>query len=56
MGDGNFTEQLENEIDLARALTALLLAVRLDVAERRAEDVYERIIGGEPSGAERRSA
>ena len=47
MGDGNFEDRVRDEVDFARALTALLLAIRLENAEQRAEEAYERVINGE---------
>ncbi len=38
-------EKIREEIEFARALTAVLLAVRLEVAETKAQDAYERIAG-----------
>jgi len=36
-------DRIREEIEFARALTAVLLAVRLEVAETKAQDAYERI-------------
>jgi len=38
-------KRIREEIEFARALTAVLLAVRLEVAEAKAQDAYERIAG-----------
>lgn len=46
MSAGNFEDRLKEEIEFARALTALLLAARLEEAEHRAEEAYERIVNG----------
>ncbi len=44
--DGAVPEDpIRAEIEFARALTAVLLAVRLEVAEVRAQDAYEKIAG-----------
>jgi hypothetical protein len=37
--------RIQDEIEFARALTALLLAARLEDAEHRAEEAYQRIVG-----------
>jgi hypothetical protein len=55
MGNGNFEEQhIEDELELARALTALLLAVRLENAETRAEEAYNRVLQTQGSDGARR--
>ena len=36
-------DRIRDEIEFARALTAVLLAVRLEVAEVKAQDAYEKI-------------
>ena len=35
---------IRDEIEFARALTAVILAVKLEQAEERAQDAYDRII------------
>ncbi len=54
MSDGDFDDRLKEEIDFARALTALLLAARLEEAEHRAEQAYERIVGSDAAFMPRR--
>ena len=44
---------IKDEIEFARAWTALLLAARLEDAEMRAEEAY-RLIIGEPAAPRRR--
>ncbi len=43
MHEGNFEERIKQDIAVARSLTAIVLAVRLKVAEARAQEAYERI-------------
>lgn len=38
-------DRIREEIEFARALTAVLLVVRLEVAEMKAQDAYEKIAG-----------
>lgn len=45
MDGANVEEHIREEIEFARALTAVLLAVRLEVAEAKAQAAYERIAG-----------
>lgn len=37
---------LKEEVELARAITAVILAVRMEVAETRAQEAYDRIVHG----------
>jgi hypothetical protein len=46
VSDENFEQRLREEIELARALTAVLLAARLEVAEIKAQDAYEKVASG----------
>ena len=39
---------IREEIEFARALTAVILAVRLDQSEERAQQAYDRIVDGAP--------
>ena len=43
MDRGTQDDRIREEIEFARALTAVLLAVRLEVAEVKAQDAYEKI-------------
>lgn len=42
--NGSSAESIENEIEFARAITAVMLAVKLDLAEKKADDAYERLV------------
>ena len=37
-------EAVRNEIEFARAVTAVILAVKLNLAEEKAQEAYERIV------------
>jgi len=39
---------ISGEIEFARAVTAVILAVKLEQAEERAQDAYDRIINVAP--------
>lgn len=43
MNDETLEKRLREEVEFARALTAIVLAVRLEVAEAKAQDAYERL-------------
>jgi hypothetical protein len=43
MNDETLEKRIREEIELARALTAILLAVRLEVAEAKAQDAFDRL-------------
>ena len=45
MNQETFEQRLREEIELARALTAVILAARLEVAEVKAEQALERVTG-----------
>jgi hypothetical protein len=47
--DPDLESHIKDEIDFARALTALILAARLDEAEMRAEETYRQIMGESPA-------
>lgn len=53
MQQGNFEERVKDDIEVARALTAILLAARLEVAEARAQEAYDRITNGQPADRRR---
>lgn len=36
-------KRIQEEVEFARALTAVLLAVRLEVAEAKAQEAYDRL-------------
>ena len=46
-------DSIREEIEFARALTAVLLAVRLEVAEAKAQNAYEKIVGHAAAAARR---
>lgn len=56
MNGGDFEERIKDEVEFARALVAVLLAVRLKEAEDRAEQAYDRIVQGGAIRSDRRSA
>lgn len=43
MSDHIIDKRIREEIEFARALTAVLLAVKLEVAETKAQEAYERL-------------
>ncbi len=45
MNETEIEQGLREEIELARALTAVLLAARLEVAETKAQRAYEKVAG-----------
>ena len=45
---------IRDEIEFARALTAVILAVKLEQAEERAQDAYDRIVNVAPPVAANR--
>jgi len=49
----NFSSGLHDEIEWARALSAIVLAVKLEFAERRASTVYESLAGGNTGTVDR---
>ena len=53
MSDTELADRLREEVELARALTAILLAARLEVAETKAQRAYENLIG-KPAAARAR--
>jgi hypothetical protein len=42
----NFTSQVQDEVEWARALSAIVLAVKLEFAEQRAATVYQSVAAG----------
>jgi hypothetical protein len=42
----DFESRVQCEIEFARALTALVLAAKLEVAEQRADQALDRILSG----------
>lgn len=42
---------IRKEIEFARAVTAVILAVKLDQSEEKAQEAYERIVEGAPVAA-----
>lgn len=42
---------IREEIEFARAVTAVILAVKLDQSEEKAQEAYERIVEGAPAAA-----
>jgi hypothetical protein len=55
MGDGNLEDRIKCEVEFARALTALLLAARLDQAELRAQEALDRVLNRRRAGRAFRS-
>ncbi len=43
MSDYIVEKRIREEIEFARALTAVLLAVKLEVAESKAQEAYDRL-------------
>ena len=47
---GSTIARIQDEIEFARALSALILAARLEEAEYRSEEAYQRIVGSRRFG------
>jgi len=50
MIDEKLEKRIRDEVEFARALTAVLLAVRLEVAEAKAQDAFDRLAHRLPAG------